>query len=70
MQGTTNLYRKIALILIFSFFYFAKGQSISNLKVGDEIPSELIEVIKDKVDDINKPTIINFWATWGVPCIR
>ncbi|TAH29545.1 MAG: TlpA family protein disulfide reductase [Cytophagales bacterium] len=49
-------------ILIFSFQFYSFAQEIKSIKIAD------LEKIIDKKNDTLK--VINFWASWCVPCIK
>ncbi|HMR18537.1 MAG TPA: TlpA disulfide reductase family protein [Sphingobacterium sp.] len=48
----------------------AQTTSSTEIKVGDKIPNPIMNIVNNHQGKINKPTIINFWATWCVPCIK
>jgi len=56
----------IASILLLNFSSFAQNQKIVPLNIGDKVPEQLINP-----QLYNKGLLIlNFWATWCVPCVR
>lgn len=63
-------------IIIFIFttgtinFSYAQNENELKVDIGDEIPEEVVKIIEENGGKVGKPTIINFWATWCVPCIR
>ncbi len=57
------------LFLLLSFQINLGMAQIKELEVGDKIPNQLLKIINNNLEE-PKPTIINFWATWCVPCIR
>lgn len=70
----------ICIILLSSLGVFSqkKEQPIRNLKIGDTIPELVVKGLihsfkkTERVSDLYKPglLIINFWATWCVPCLH
>lgn len=70
----------LIFLLIPCLFFSGKAQdkSITPLQIGDTIPDFLFKNIKNaSYDDIQASKlykkgllIINFWATWCVPCVR
>jgi peroxiredoxin len=63
---------KLTLIILFSFFL--SGMASPPLRVGGPAPSFELENLEGKIfkssDFKNKAVILNFWATWCVPCIK
>src|SRR5699024_1702514 len=63
-------------IIIFIFttgtinFSYAQNENELKVDIGDEIPEKVVKIIEENGGKVGKPTIINFWATWCVPCIR
>lgn len=71
-----GLFFSVTVIFVSLFFYKGYGQqNIKELKVGDKLPNiEIDSVIHgEKISAKNvyksKLLIINFWATWCVPCV-
>jgi thiol-disulfide isomerase/thioredoxin len=68
----------ISILLSAPGFAQIKEQPIRNLKIGDTIPDLVIKGLihsskkSEKVSDLYKSglLIINFWATWCVPCLH
>ncbi len=54
--------RKPAMLAVFSFFAaIVSGQTIRKVKVTD---------LEKIISESKTPLIINFWATWCVPCVE
>lgn len=70
MKVITNFL--ILLVILFGNVNLGAAQKPSSLEnvVGSKASNELIHILEKSGADLNKPTIINFWATWCVPCIR
>src|SRR5690606_16745787 len=60
------------LFLLLSFDNFALSQTAEaqEFKLGDKIPEQIMKTLSKDTETSSKPTIINFWATWCVPCIK
>lgn len=60
------------LFLLLSFDNFALSQTAEaqEFKVGNKIPEQIMKTFSKDTETSSKPTIINFWATWCVPCIK
>lgn len=63
---------RLTLLVIFSFFF--SGMASPPLRVGGPAPGFELETISGgtlKSSELyNKTIILNFWATWCVPCIK
>ena len=57
------------VFLLWSFQANLGRAQTQELKVGDKLPNQLLEKVINSMEE-SKPTIINFWATWCVPCIK
>ena len=64
----------IRLISVVLFSFFLSGMSSPPLRVGGPAPIFELETLKGEIlkssDFKNKAFILNFWATWCVPCIK
>jgi peroxiredoxin len=62
------------LTLLIFFSIFLSGMASPPLRVGGPAPGFELETVKGKVfksEDLkNKAVILNFWATWCVPCTK
>lgn len=66
MMGTNSII--ISLLLLLSCVSLGVAQN-KEIKVGDKIPDHIMKTVNINLAE-PKPTIINFWATWCVPCIK
>ena len=64
MKVITNFL--ILLVILFGNVNLGAAQKPSSLEnvVGSKASNELIHILEKSGADLNKPTIINFWATW------
>ena len=66
------LMSRLTIVIFFSFFL--SGMSSPPLRVGGPAPSFELETLSGEIfkssDLKNKAVILNFWATWCVPCIK
>lgn len=71
MKVITKLFL-IPLIIFFSNVNLGSAQNANSMGdvIGNKAPQEIIHLLEKNGADLNKPTIINFWATWCLPCIR
>ena len=72
MASKFLLMSRLTIVIFFSFFL--SGMSSPPLRVGGPAPSFELKTLKGKIfkssDLKNKAVILNFWATWCVPCIH
>ena len=72
MASKFLLMSRLTILIFFSFFL--SGMSSPPLRVGGPAPSFELKTLKGKnfksSDLKNKAVILNFWATWCVPCIH
>ncbi|WP_185218095.1 TlpA family protein disulfide reductase [Sphingobacterium mizutaii] len=70
MKVTINM--AVFFLLLYSNLSIGWAQAVltKEIKVGDKVPGYILEIINKKQTGLSKPTILNFWATWCVPCIR
>ena len=62
--------KRYIIITLFFLFQIDIGKAqIETLNVGDKIPDHLFKTINTSEAE-PRATIISFWATWCVPCIR
>src|ERR1700712_5401442 len=66
-----------SLLLIFLLDQVRAQGNIQDLKIGDRLPDLVLKNILGKDDPVNISAlhqhdllIINFWATWCVPCMH
>ena len=66
---------KTCLLLIFITTLFACSKKYAVMKVGQLVPSYTFNEILNtdqqpfNLENVNKPIIIEFWATWCSPCL-
>jgi len=68
----------ISIVCLFSMTNRAQQRKIQPLKIGDKIPDFVFADLKNTVNKTQKASdlyrrgllIINFWASWCVPCVR
>lgn len=70
MQATIRVLIFFFLMLVNINFGVAQTEKIEELKIGDRIPKQIMSIINKQQIKGKQPTIINFWATWCVPCIK
>ena len=59
----------LSLVILYNNTCLSQTRTVNELKVGDKIPPTLKNAITSG-GKMSQPTIINFWATWCVPCIN
>ncbi|NGF56529.1 TlpA family protein disulfide reductase [Parapedobacter sp. SGR-10] len=68
MKAITNIIA-VFLLCLLSMANVCTAQT-NELGIGDKIPEQLWQELNLDSKEGSKPTIINFWATWCLPCIK